>query len=45
LLVGGWYVAPHQLEIGTVVAFISDLSRIDEPSGELVNYSAMRKDS
>jgi ABC-type multidrug transport system fused ATPase/permease subunit len=38
LLVGSWYVVQHQLEIGTVVAFISGLSRINEPWGELVNY-------
>jgi ABC-type multidrug transport system fused ATPase/permease subunit len=38
LLVGGWYVVRHQLEIGTVVAFISGLSRVNEPWGELVNY-------
>jgi len=38
LLVGSWYVVRHQLEIGTVVAFISGLSRINEPWGELVNY-------
>ena len=38
LLVGGWYVVKQQLEIGTVVAFISGLSRVNEPWGELVNY-------
>lgn len=38
LLVGGWYVVRQQLEIGTVVAFISGLSRVNEPWGELVNY-------
>jgi ABC-type multidrug transport system fused ATPase/permease subunit len=38
LLVGGWYVLQHQLEIGTVVAFISGLARVNEPWGDLVNY-------
>jgi ABC-type multidrug transport system fused ATPase/permease subunit len=38
LLVGGWYVVKQQLEIGTVVAFISGLARVNEPWGELVNY-------
>ncbi len=38
LLVGGWYVLRHQLEIGTVVAFISGLARVNEPWGDLVNY-------
>ncbi len=38
LLIGGWYIVRHQLEIGTVVAFISGLSRVNEPWGELVNY-------
>jgi ABC-type multidrug transport system fused ATPase/permease subunit len=38
LLVGSWYVAQRQLEIGTVVAFISGLARINEPWGDLVNY-------
>jgi ABC-type bacteriocin/lantibiotic exporter with double-glycine peptidase domain len=38
LMVGGWYVVQDQLEIGTVVAFISGLARVNEPWGELVNY-------
>jgi ABC-type bacteriocin/lantibiotic exporter with double-glycine peptidase domain len=38
LLVGGWYVVRQQIEIGTVIAFISGLSRVNEPWGELVNY-------
>jgi ABC-type multidrug transport system fused ATPase/permease subunit len=38
LLVGGWYVLQQRLEIGTVVAFISGLSSINEPWGDLVNY-------
>jgi ABC-type multidrug transport system fused ATPase/permease subunit len=38
LLVGGWHVLEHSLEVGTVVAFISGLSNINEPWGDLVNY-------
>ena len=38
LLVGGWSVYTEQLEIGGVVAFISGISRITDPWGDLVNY-------
>jgi ABC-type bacteriocin/lantibiotic exporter with double-glycine peptidase domain len=38
LLVGGWWVFTHQLEIGGVVAFISGIGRINDPWGDLVNY-------
>jgi len=38
LLVGGWYVLEHQLEVGTVVAFISGLKQVNEPWGDLVDY-------
>ncbi len=38
LLVGGWFVVHGQTEVGTVVAFLSGLSRISEPWGELVNW-------
>jgi ABC-type multidrug transport system fused ATPase/permease subunit len=38
LLVGGWYVLHHQLEVGTVVAFISGLKQINDPWGDLVDY-------
>ena len=38
LLVGGWYVLEHQLEIGTVVAFISGLKQVNEPWSDLVDY-------
>lgn len=38
LLVGGWYVAQGELEIGTVVAFISGLARVNDPWGDLVDY-------
>src|SRR5580704_12445596 len=29
LLVGSWYVLQHQLQIGTVVAFISGMARVN----------------
>ena len=38
LLVGGWYVLQQQLEVGTVVAFISGLKQINDPWGDLVDY-------
>jgi len=38
LLVGGWLVYTDQLEIGGVVAFISGISRLTDPWGDLVNY-------
>jgi ABC-type multidrug transport system fused ATPase/permease subunit len=38
LLVGGWWVYTRQLEIGGVVAFISGISRLNDPWGDLVNY-------
>jgi ABC-type bacteriocin/lantibiotic exporter with double-glycine peptidase domain len=38
LLYGGWLVLGSQLEIGGVVAFISGLTRLTDPWGDLVNY-------
>ena len=38
LLYGGWLVLNSQLEIGGVVAFISGVSRLTDPWGDLVNY-------
>ncbi len=38
LLIGGLFVIRGQTEIGTVVAFISGLSRLNDPWGDLVNY-------
>jgi ABC-type bacteriocin/lantibiotic exporter with double-glycine peptidase domain len=38
LLVGGLFVIHGRTEIGTVVAFISGLARINDPWGDLVNY-------
>lgn len=38
LLIGGWLVLHHQLEVGGVVAFISGIGRLTDPWGDLVNY-------
>jgi ABC-type multidrug transport system fused ATPase/permease subunit len=38
LLLGGWWVVRGDLEIGGVVAFISGVSRLNDPWGDLVNY-------
>jgi ABC-type multidrug transport system fused ATPase/permease subunit len=38
LFVGGWFVIQGTTQVGTVVAFISGLSRINDPWGDLVNY-------
>jgi ABC-type bacteriocin/lantibiotic exporter with double-glycine peptidase domain len=38
LLIGGWQVIEGKLDLGTVVAFISGLARINEPLGGIVDY-------
>jgi ABC-type multidrug transport system fused ATPase/permease subunit len=38
LSVGGWLLLQGRTEVGTVVAFISGLSRMNDPWGDLVNY-------
>jgi ABC-type bacteriocin/lantibiotic exporter with double-glycine peptidase domain len=38
LLYGGWLVRNNELEVGGVVAFLSGLSRLTDPWGDLVNY-------
>ena len=38
LLIGGWWVYTGRLEIGGVVAYLSGISRINDPWGDLVNY-------
>ncbi|HEY0123718.1 MAG TPA: ABC transporter transmembrane domain-containing protein [Rhizobium sp.] len=35
---GGYYVVTGKIEIGTVVAFVSGLSKINDPWGDLVNW-------
>jgi len=36
--VGGWYAAQGRLEVGTVVAFVSGLSKVNDPWGDIVNW-------
>jgi ABC-type multidrug transport system fused ATPase/permease subunit len=38
LLLGSWWVLNGDMEIGGIVAFISGLSRLTDPWGDLVNY-------
>jgi ABC-type bacteriocin/lantibiotic exporter with double-glycine peptidase domain len=38
LFIGSWFVIEGRTEIGTVVAFISGLNRMNDPWGDLVNY-------
>src|SRR5271169_480936 len=38
LLIGGWWIYTDHLELGGVVAFISGISRLNDPWGDLVNY-------
>lgn len=38
LAVGSWLVLQGQTEVGTIVAFISGLSRMNDPWGDLINF-------
>lgn len=38
LLLGGWRVLQGELEIGSIVAFISGIGRLTDPWGDLINY-------
>lgn len=38
LLFGGWLVIDGKVEVGTVVAFISSIGRLNDPWRDLVNY-------
>jgi ABC-type bacteriocin/lantibiotic exporter with double-glycine peptidase domain len=38
LALGGWYALNGRVEIGTVVAFISGLAKINDPWGDVVNW-------
>ena len=38
LAVGGWFVVQGHIEIGSVVAFISGLAKLNDPWGDLVNW-------
>jgi len=37
-LLGGWFILTGQTEVGTVVAFVSAVGRVNDPWGDLVNY-------
>jgi len=36
--VGGWLAVQGRLEVGTVVAFVSGLAKVNDPWGDLVNW-------
>lgn len=36
--VGGWFAAHGQIEVGTVVAFVSGLAKVNDPWGDVVNW-------
>ena len=36
--VGGWYAVQGRIEVGTVVAFVSGLAKVNDPWGDLVNW-------
>lgn len=38
LYIGGWYVIRGETDVGTVVAFVSGLSNVRDPWGDLVNW-------
>jgi ABC-type bacteriocin/lantibiotic exporter with double-glycine peptidase domain len=38
LAVGGWLVLQGKTEVGTIVAFTSGLSRMNDPWGDLVDF-------
>lgn len=38
LAIGGWFVIAGQTEIGTVVAFVSGLAKINDPWGDIVDW-------
>ena len=38
LALGGWYALEGRIEIGTVVAFISGLAKLNDPWGDIVNW-------
>ena len=36
--VGGWLAVQGRLEVGTVVAFVSGLAKVNDPWGDIVNW-------
>jgi ABC-type multidrug transport system fused ATPase/permease subunit len=38
LAVGGWYAVTGRIEVGTIVAFVSGLVKVNDPWGDIVNW-------
>lgn len=38
LLIGGWFVMQGRIEVGTVVAFVSGLAKVNDPWNDLVTF-------
>lgn len=38
LAVGGWYAISGRIEVGTIVAFLSGLAKLNDPWGDVVNW-------
>jgi ABC-type bacteriocin/lantibiotic exporter with double-glycine peptidase domain len=36
--VGGWFASKGEIEVGTVVAFVSGLAKVNDPWGDVVNW-------
>ena len=36
--VGGWFAVQHRIEVGTIVAVVSGLGKLNDPWGDLVNW-------
>ena len=36
--IGGWYAVKGQMEVGTVVAVVSGLAKVNDPWGDVVNW-------
>lgn len=37
--VGGWFATQHRIDVGTVVAVVSGLGKLNDPWGDLVNWA------
>ena len=37
--VGGWFAVAGRIEVGTVVAVVSGLGKLNDPWGDLVNWA------
>jgi ABC-type multidrug transport system fused ATPase/permease subunit len=38
LAIGGWFAVSGRIDVGTVVAFISGLAKVNDPWGDIVNW-------